>query len=128
MQPSDRQAEDRVDDIQQKLRDLGELLSELSSQMKHVATSHRRGLEHIEEAEDPELLLAPDTCGPSDADFERRPAPVFRDGRFRMNFAQYVEFTSAEEVAKFQAMKTITAEEITAVDWDDLADRLRDCA
>ena len=127
MQPSDRRAEDRVDDIQQKLRDLGELLSELSSQMKHVATSHRRGLEFLEDAEAPELLLAPEAASRSDADFERRPAPVFRDGRFRMNFAQYVEFASAEEVAKFQTFGPITPEEIAAVDWDDLVDRLRNC-
>jgi len=128
MQPSDRRAEDRVDDIQRKLRDLGELLSELSSQMKHVATSHRRGLEHLEEIEDPELSLAPDASASSDADFARRPSPVFRDGQFRMNFAQYVEFASAEEVAKFRAFEPITSEEIAAVDWDDLVDRLRACA
>jgi hypothetical protein len=128
MQPSDRRAEDRADDIQQKLRDLGELLSELSSQMKRVAACHRRGLEHLEEAEDPEILLAPDGDLGTDADFERRPAPVFRNGRFRMNFAQYVEFASAAEVEKFGALAPITPDEIAAVDWDELAGRLRDCA
>ena len=46
-------------------------------------------------------------------DFERRPAPVFRDGRFRMNFAQYVEFASAAEVEKFGALAPITP-----VEWE----------
>ena len=39
-------------------------------------------------------------------------------------YLEFVEFASAEEFQKFKTMDLITTEEIAAVDWDDLCQKL----
>lgn len=58
---------------------------------------------------------------------ERKPSPepkIGPDGRPEMGYRDYVEFSSLEEYRKFKDRPAIKAEEVKAVDFDELAKKL----
>ncbi|MBN2492602.1 MAG: hypothetical protein JXQ29_17275, partial [Planctomycetes bacterium] len=114
--------------IQEQLAWLAEVLSDLSSRMKRIADQRRGGLGEFADAGAPgdtlswsALLGDESPPAPAAAPKSRRPAP---GGRPTIRYAQFVEFSTHAELVKFATLPPIRAEDIAAVDWEDLERRL----
>jgi hypothetical protein len=118
----------RMERIQEKLSELAEVLSDISSRMKQIADQRRGGLRAFEEADGmPDGLcwpiLLPGRQHPPEAAAPAVPPPV-PAAEPSIRYAQFVEFSTHEELLKFKELPPIRTEDLAAVDWEDLERRL----
>jgi len=118
----------KIEIIQEKLSELAEILSDISSDMKKIADQRRGGLLSLEQADySSSIAMLPLQEDQVDRAKEVSRKPTSMDpscGIPRFRYAQYVEFSSLEEFLKFKDMPAIQSEEIADVDWQDLERRL----
>jgi len=129
MKPPNGDPQNQIEHIQAKLAKLAEILSEISSQMKQVADLRRGGLRALERAVDGSALdWLPPMPNLAEGEPDRRETPPARfprdKGRPRIRYAQYVEFSTLDEVLKFKHLPAIKREDVASVDWDELERKL----
>jgi hypothetical protein len=120
----------QIEHIQAKLAKLAEILSDISSQMKRVAELRRGGLRALEHATDrPDLDWMPPIAGAAGRHPEppETPPPIrfeTNPGKPRIRYAQYVEFSTLDEVLKFKHLPAIRRQDVANIDWDELERKL----
>jgi len=129
MKPPNGEPRQQIEHIQAKLAKLAEILSDISSQMKQVAELRRGGLRALERAaEGSDLDWLPPMPGLTGGELEPAEAPPTRfetsRGKPRIRYAQYVEFSTLDEVLKFKHLPAIKREDVASVDWDELERKL----
>lgn len=129
MKPPNGDPQHQIEHIQAKLAKLAEILSDISSQMKQVAELRRGGLSALERAANgSDLDWLPPMPNQAGREPEARETPPARfekhKGRPRIRYAQYVEFSTLDEVLKFKHLPAIKKEDVAKVDWDELERKL----
>jgi hypothetical protein len=129
MKPPKGDPQHQIEHIQAKLAKLAEILSDISSQMKQVAELRRGGLNALERtANGSDLDWLPPMPNLAGGEPEPRETPPARfekqKGRPRIRYAQYVEFSTLDEVLKFKHLPAIKKEDVAKVDWDELERKL----
>ena len=118
----------KIECIQERLTELAEIMTDISSQMKKIADQRRGGLLALEKANaNPcaEWLPLLDDRADRARAVSRKPVSVDPAcGVPRFRYAQYVEFTNLREFLKFKDLPAIQSEDIARIDWADLEQRL----